>query len=248
MDAGGFFFFSSRRRHTRYWRDWSSDVCSSDLRRQGPAHRLVAAARLRREAASRGRGVDGRRGARLRGARCDRRGGRPGLCRSGRDPERHLGRRRGGAAAGDSRKPACGGRSWPARHGRTRPRAARGRLRRRRECPLPAFDRDGALPRALRPAPDADAWTPAFAVGHDVPPDGSFGDDWIGWTPYSYPFNLTLQPAATVPCGLTAAGLPVGLQIVGPMHRDDLVLRASRAFEAIRPWPTIAAPRALTAS
>ena len=90
--------------------------------------------------------------------------------------------------------------------------------------------------------------TPAFAVGHDVPPDGSFGDDWIGWTPYSYPFNLTLQPAATVPCGLTAAGLPVGLQIVGPMHRDDLVLRASRAFEAIRPWPTIAAPRALTAS
>ena len=90
--------------------------------------------------------------------------------------------------------------------------------------------------------------TPAFAVGHDVPPDGSFGDDWIGWTPYSYPFNLTLQPAATVPCGLTAAGLPVGLQIVGPMHRDDLVLRASRAFEAIRPWPTIATPRALTAS
>jgi len=60
--------------------------------------------------------------------------------------------------------------------------------------------------------------------------------------------RMTLQPAATVPCGLTAAGLPVGLQIVGPMHRDDLVLRASRAFEAIRPWPTIAAPRALTAS
>ena len=51
--------------------------------------------------------------------------------------------------------------------------------------------------------------TPAFAVSHDVPPDGSFGDDWIGWTPYSYPFNLTLQPAATVPCGLTA-GRPPG--------------------------------------
>ena len=85
--------------------------------------------------------------------------------------------------------------------------------------------------------------TPAFAVGHDVPPDGSFGDDWVGWTPYSYPFNLTMQPAATVPCGLTKDGLPVGLQIVGPMHRDDLVLRASRAFEAIRPWATIAEPR-----
>jgi aspartyl-tRNA(Asn)/glutamyl-tRNA(Gln) amidotransferase subunit A len=89
--------------------------------------------------------------------------------------------------------------------------------------------------------------TPAFAVGHDVPPDGSFGDDWVGWTPYSYPFNLTLQPAATVPAGLTSAGLPVGLQIVGPMRRDDLVLRAARAFEAVRPWPTIAEPRPLTA-
>jgi aspartyl-tRNA(Asn)/glutamyl-tRNA(Gln) amidotransferase subunit A len=85
--------------------------------------------------------------------------------------------------------------------------------------------------------------TPAFAVGQNVPPNGSFGDDWVGWTPYSYPFNLTLQPAATVPCGLTADGLPVGLQIVGPMRRDDLVLRASRAFEAIRPWPTLSEPR-----
>jgi aspartyl-tRNA(Asn)/glutamyl-tRNA(Gln) amidotransferase subunit A len=89
--------------------------------------------------------------------------------------------------------------------------------------------------------------TPAFAVGHDVPPDGSFGNDWVGWTPYSYPFNLTLQPAATVPAGLTSAGLPVGLQIVGPMRRDDLVLKAARAFEAVRPWPTIADPRPLTA-
>ena len=86
--------------------------------------------------------------------------------------------------------------------------------------------------------------TPAFAVGHNVPPDGSFGDDWVGWTPYSYPFNLTLQPAATVPCGLTKGGLPVGLQIVGPMRRDDLVLRASRAFESVRPWPTLSEPRA----
>jgi aspartyl-tRNA(Asn)/glutamyl-tRNA(Gln) amidotransferase subunit A len=47
-----------------------------------------------------------------------------------------------------------------------------------------------------------------------------------------------------VPCGLTAAGLPVGLQIVGPMHADHLVLRAARAFETARPWPFPIAPRA----
>lgn len=84
---------------------------------------------------------------------------------------------------------------------------------------------------------------PAFEVGHNTPPDGSYGQDWLNWTPYSYPFNLTLQPAATVPCGLTAAGLPVGLQIVGPMGRDDLVLKAARAFEKARPWPRLEAPR-----
>jgi aspartyl-tRNA(Asn)/glutamyl-tRNA(Gln) amidotransferase subunit A len=76
-----------------------------------------------------------------------------------------------------------------------------------------------------------------------VPPDGRFGEDWIAWTPYSYPFNLTLLPAASVPCGLTKAGLPVGLQIVAPMAREDLVLRASRAFESVRPWPSLSEPR-----
>jgi aspartyl-tRNA(Asn)/glutamyl-tRNA(Gln) amidotransferase subunit A len=59
--------------------------------------------------------------------------------------------------------------------------------------------------------------TPAFAVNHDTPPDGRFGANWLAWTPYSYPFNLTLQPAASLPCGLTGAGLPVGLQVVGPV-------------------------------
>jgi len=57
----------------------------------------------------------------------------------------------------------------------------------------------------------------------------------LGWTPFSYPFNLTQQPASTVPCGLTADGLPMGLQFVGPMFGDALVLRASRACEAARP-------------
>jgi aspartyl-tRNA(Asn)/glutamyl-tRNA(Gln) amidotransferase subunit A len=85
--------------------------------------------------------------------------------------------------------------------------------------------------------------TPAFAVSHLVPPGGAFGPHWTRWTPFTYPFNLTLQPAATVPCGLTKGGLPVGLQIVGPMNRDALVLRASRAFEAAHPFATLDAPR-----
>jgi aspartyl-tRNA(Asn)/glutamyl-tRNA(Gln) amidotransferase subunit A len=59
----------------------------------------------------------------------------------------------------------------------------------------------------------------------------------LGWTPYSYPFNLTQQPAITVPCGLTTDGLPIGLQLVGPMFGDALVLRAARAFEAVCPVP-----------
>ena len=55
----------------------------------------------------------------------------------------------------------------------------------------------------------------------------------LGWTPFSYPFNLTQQPAITVPCGLTRDGLPIGLQLVGPMFGDALVLRAARAFESV---------------
>ena len=59
----------------------------------------------------------------------------------------------------------------------------------------------------------------------------------LGWTPFSYPFNLTQQPAATIPCGLTSDGLPIGLQLVGPMFADALVLRAARAFESAHPIP-----------
>ena len=57
----------------------------------------------------------------------------------------------------------------------------------------------------------------------------------LGWTPFSYPFNLTQQPAITVPCGLTTDGLPIGLQLVGPMFDDARVLRAARAFESACP-------------
>jgi Asp-tRNA(Asn)/Glu-tRNA(Gln) amidotransferase A subunit family amidase len=53
---------------------------------------------------------------------------------------------------------------------------------------------------------------------------------------FTFPFNLTGQPAATVPCGFTSEGLPVGLQIVGRWHADSTVLRAAACFEAVQPW------------
>jgi len=58
----------------------------------------------------------------------------------------------------------------------------------------------------------------------------------LGWMPFTFPFNLTGQPAASVPAGWTADGLPVGLQIVGRRHADATVLAASAALEAARPW------------
>lgn len=75
---------------------------------------------------------------------------------------------------------------------------------------------------------------PAFGAGRDVP-EGSEEPTWASWTPFSYPFNLTQQPAATVPCGFTSGGLPVGLQIVGARHADALVLRAAHAYQSAYP-------------
>lgn len=71
----------------------------------------------------------------------------------------------------------------------------------------------------------------AFEVGQLAPAQPGSVARWTDWTPFSFPFNLTQQPAMSVPCGFTSEGLPVGLQIVGPMHREDLVLRAGNAFE-----------------
>lgn len=76
---------------------------------------------------------------------------------------------------------------------------------------------------------------PAFEAGADVPA-GSPSPDWTSWTPYTYPFNLTQQPAISVPCGFTPQGLPVGLQIVGPRHADALVLRTAAAYEKATEW------------
>ncbi len=83
----------------------------------------------------------------------------------------------------------------------------------------------------------------ALEAGRVTPADGRFGSEWINWSPYTYPFNLTQQPAASVPCGFTAEGLPIALQIVGPARRDDLVLRAARAFESLAPFQMLDAPR-----
>jgi aspartyl-tRNA(Asn)/glutamyl-tRNA(Gln) amidotransferase subunit A len=75
---------------------------------------------------------------------------------------------------------------------------------------------------------------PAFDAGKEFPGAGK-NRRWTDWTPFSYPFNLTQQPAASIPCGLTKAGLPAGLHIVGPKYGDALVLRAARAYETVRP-------------
>lgn len=62
-------------------------------------------------------------------------------------------------------------------------------------------------------------------------------DRWRHAVPFTVPFNLTGQPAASIPCGVSDSGLPIGLQIVGPRFADHLVLRASRAFEAASQMP-----------
>jgi aspartyl-tRNA(Asn)/glutamyl-tRNA(Gln) amidotransferase subunit A len=57
----------------------------------------------------------------------------------------------------------------------------------------------------------------------------------LGWTPFSYPFNLSQQPAISVPCGLSSQGLPIGVQLVGPMFGDALVLQAAHALQSCYP-------------
>lgn len=76
---------------------------------------------------------------------------------------------------------------------------------------------------------------PAFNVGLESP-DPDAQTRWTSWTPFTYPFNLTQQPACSAPCGFTKDGLPAGLQIVGRNFDDALVLRAARAYETARPF------------
>ncbi len=74
----------------------------------------------------------------------------------------------------------------------------------------------------------------AFEAGREVPP-GWPERRWPSWTPFTFPFNMTGQPASSIPCGFTSGGLPIGLQLVGARHNDALVLRAAHAFEQARP-------------
>jgi len=78
----------------------------------------------------------------------------------------------------------------------------------------------------------------ALAVGREMPDGGGFGDDWLNWSPYTYPFNLTQQPAASVPAGLARNGLPMGVQVVGAPRSDEFVLRAALVLEQALPMPT----------
>lgn len=71
---------------------------------------------------------------------------------------------------------------------------------------------------------------PPFEAGREVP-EGWPHRRWATWSPLTYPFNLTQQPAASVPCGFTSGGLPIGLQVVGAKYKDALVLRAAHAFQ-----------------
>ncbi len=76
--------------------------------------------------------------------------------------------------------------------------------------------------------PPAKGPFPSETAGRPQPP--------AGVASFTIPFNLSWHPAASVRAGFSRAGLPVGLQIVAPRHRDDLVIQAARAFERERPW------------
>ena len=75
-----------------------------------------------------------------------------------------------------------------------------------------------------------------FPIGQAPREMGGVKMEPVDWIPFTYAFNLTGNPAASVPCGTTAVGLPVGLQVVGPRHADALVLNLCAQLEEARPW------------
>ena len=70
----------------------------------------------------------------------------------------------------------------------------------------------------------------AFTAGREVPEDWPH-TRWPSWTPFTYPFNMTGQPALSVPCGFDSRDLPIGLQLVGRRFDDATVLRAGHAYQ-----------------
>jgi len=83
-------------------------------------------------------------------------------------------------------------------------------------------------PTAAVPPFESGGYGPREIAGKKVTP--------LAWMALTYPFNVTGQPAASVPCGFSDAGLPIGLQIVGRRFDDEGVLKAAAAFESISPW------------
>ena len=72
--------------------------------------------------------------------------------------------------------------------------------------------------------------------GTTFPTIGNKSLNTVSWMTYTYPFNMTGLPAASIPCGWTNSGLPIGMQIVGKRYDERIVLQVSKAFEEIAPW------------
>jgi aspartyl-tRNA(Asn)/glutamyl-tRNA(Gln) amidotransferase subunit A len=78
---------------------------------------------------------------------------------------------------------------------------------------------------------------PPFELGIFYPPQiNGKNVSPTAWMPFTFPFNFTGHPAASIPCGWTNEGLPIGMQIVGNRFKDLLILQVSKAFEEIAPW------------
>ena len=86
---------------------------------------------------------------------------------------------------------------------------------------------------------------PDFGPGRLVP-EGWPNDDWMTWTPFTWPFNMTGQPALSVPCGRTSGGLPIGPHLVGARWHDRKVLGAGHAYQSARPMTDVRDLRAHT--
>src|SRR4030095_17158045 len=105
----------------------------------------------------------------------------------------------------------------------------------------------GAPPRPLSETydstPPPPGPCPPFKIGLDNPNEiaGRPAEPYE-WIPFTYPFNMTGQPACSVPAGFTADKPPVGLQIVGRRFDDVTVLRGTRAFERAQPWQNFKPP------
>jgi aspartyl-tRNA(Asn)/glutamyl-tRNA(Gln) amidotransferase subunit A len=84
--------------------------------------------------------------------------------------------------------------------------------------------------------------TAAFDVNRELPEEFD-GVNIVEWVAYTYPFNLSGNPSASIPCGFTKEGLPVGLQIVARALHENDIFRAAAGFEAARPWAGRVPPR-----